>query len=112
MAQEAPTQGRGPRDAYPVKMLGCRFDGEEASGKSRRRKRRKKRNRGKVGEACPPQGRDIRNRSPTSWRRHHLSCNDKNTRVLWGLSWSPEAEKTIMWMNSLSKRRGVRGGDT
>lgn len=91
-----------------MKMLGYRFDGEEVSEKSRRRNRRRKRNRGKVGEASPPQGRDIRNRSPTSWRRHRLSCNDKNTRVLWGLSWSPEAEKTFTWMNSLSKKKRVR----
>lgn len=93
-----------------MKLLGCRSGGEEVSGTSRRRNRRRRRKRGKAGAASPPRGRGIRNRSPTSWRRHRLSCNDKNTRVLWGLSWSPEAEKTFMWMNSLSKRRRVSGG--
>lgn len=94
-----------------MKLLGCRSGGgEEVSGTSRRRNRRRRRKRGKVGAASPPRGRDIRNRSPTSWRRHRLSCNDKNTRVLWGLSWSPEAEKTFMRMNSLLKRGGVSGG--
>lgn len=43
------------------------------------------RKRGKEGAASPPQGRGRRNRSPTNWRRHRPSCNDKNINVSRGI---------------------------
>lgn len=71
-------------DAYP-EVLGCRNGGEGASRKSKRRRRRKMRKRGKGEVASPPQGRGRRNRSPTNWRMHHPSCNDKHINVSWGI---------------------------
>ncbi len=67
------------RDAYP-EVLGCRNGGEGARRKSKRRRRKmRKRDKGEV--ASPPRGRDRRNRSPTNWRMHHRSCNDKHINV-------------------------------
>lgn len=43
------------------------------------------RKRGKGEAASPPQGRGRRNRSPTNWRMHHPSCNDKHINVSRGI---------------------------
>lgn len=82
--------GRGARriqewerqDAYSA-VLGCSYSGEGTSWRGKSRKRRRNRRRDKGEAVAPPQGRDRRNRSRTSWKKHRLSCNDKNISVSW-----------------------------
>lgn len=51
------------------------------------------RKRGKGEAASPPQGRGRHNRSPTNWRMHHPSCNDKHVNVSWGSSCRAECRE-------------------
>lgn len=112
--REARIQDWERRDAYP-EVLGCRNGGgggggeeeeEGANRKNKRKRRRRMRKKGKGEAASPPRGRGRRNRSPTNWRMHHPSCNDKHINV----SWSPEAENLLNWMNLLVSRGEERRG--
>ena len=76
-APGARTLDRGQQAAHTAGP-GGKNDGEVGN---RRRKRRK---RDKGEGVSPPQGRGRHNRSPTNWRTHPPSCNDKNVNDVTG----------------------------